>query len=141
MGTKMINKKNGFTLIEMVVTVLIVGILGTYAVNSYKSSVLKGNRADAKTKLLEVMQREERYFSEKNTYTVTMTDLGYSASPVPSDKGYYSISGSTPAGGLTAGVILTATTQGNQSNDTACMNFILNSNGQKTVSTSSTTCW
>ena len=135
------NNKLGFTLIELMVTVLIVGIIGGWAMTSYRGTVIKANRTDAKTKLLEVMQKQERFFSEKSTYTTTLTELGFSASPTPSDKAYYLITAAASADGLTGGIILTATPQGKQADDTECKNFILNSNGQKSVSTGGTKCW
>jgi len=133
--------KNGFTLIELMITVLIVGIMSVFGYNSYRSSVIKSNRADAKGKLLEVMQRQERYFSEKSTYTTNLADIGYSGATVLSDKANYLLTATAAAGGLNSGLIITAVPQGNQVKDTACMNFILSSTGQKTVSTASTTCW
>ena len=141
MGTKMKKNMRGFTLVELMITVVIVGIIAGWAMNSYRGTVIKANRTDAKTKLLEIMQKEERYFSEKSTYTTTLTDIGFSSSSVATDKGYYLITAAAAGAGLTDGIILTATPQAKQANDVDCKNFILNSNGQKTVSTGSTTCW
>lgn len=141
MGKKMKTKNKGFTLIELMITVVIVGIIAGWAITSYRGTVIKANRTDAKTKLLEVMQKQERYFSEKSTYTINLTDIGFSSSSLPSDKSYYLITATAIASGLTSGVILTATPQGKQADDNECKNFILNSNGQKTVSTASIKCW
>lgn len=140
MGDKMIKKQKGFTLIELVVTVLIVGILGSIAYSSYSKSVLKGNRTDAKTSLLQVMQTEERYFSEQNTYTTNLTALGLSASPLTTSNGYYQVSAAASASGLTSGITLTATPLGNQTKD-VCGSFILNSLGQKSTSSNTSGCW
>ena len=134
-------KNKGFTLLEVVITLLIVAIIASFAYPAYRKNVLKTNRSDAKTKLLEVMQREERYYSEKNTYATDLTLLGYSASPVLSDNSLYSVSAAAGNNDITSQVILTAAPQGKQTQDTTCNSFILSSLGQKSVSTGSTSCW
>jgi type IV pilus assembly protein PilE len=58
----------GFTLIEMMVVVAVIGILAAIAYPAYKESVLKGKRAQARTALLELMQQQERYMTQYNTY-------------------------------------------------------------------------
>ena len=133
-------KNKGFTLIELLVTIVIVSTLSMVAITTYQSQMLKSRRADAKSKLMEVMQREERYFNENNGYTTTFTQMGY-ASPLNSDNNYYVITGAAGPTGLGDNIILTATPQGSQLNDTSCGNFILNSNGQKSITGSGTNCW
>ncbi|CAN7664855.1 type IV pilin protein [Variovorax paradoxus] len=58
----------GFTLIELMIVVAIIGILGAIAYPAYTDSVLKGRRAQARTALLELMQQQERYMTQRNTY-------------------------------------------------------------------------
>ncbi|WP_295960769.1 type IV pilin protein [Rhodoferax sp.] len=60
--------KTGFTLIELVIVVAIVAILAAMAYPSYKSSILKGKRAQARTALVELLQQQERYMTQKNCY-------------------------------------------------------------------------
>ena len=135
-------KQTGFTLIELVVTILIIALLTSMAVNYYQHQMIESRRTDAKTKLTEIMQREEKYFNENNTYTTNFLNIGYTSSPVQSDNLYYSVAGVADAAGLTDGIILTATPQGPQTADSLCLAFILNSNGQKSTSTGATTgCW
>ncbi len=62
----------GFTLIEIMIVVAIVGILAAIAYPSYQDSVRKSRRADAKTALLEVAQLEERFFSVNNQYSAVL---------------------------------------------------------------------
>lgn len=68
----MINKtsvrQRGFTLIEMMVVVLIIGILSAVAFPSYVSYVQKSRRFEAQAALYEVAARMERYYTEKNSY-------------------------------------------------------------------------
>lgn len=135
------NKKiKGFTLLELLITIAIAGILANVAMNSYSSYAKKARRVEAKSILMEVMQREEKYYSENNTYTTNFTTLGYN-SILLSPQGNYKVSATTPNNGLTEGIILTASPQNGQTKDTECSSFILNSSGQKTTSTSNNTCW
>ncbi len=59
---------HGFTLIELMVTVAILGILVSIAYPSYRDAVLKGRRAEARTAIAELMQQQERYMTQNNTY-------------------------------------------------------------------------
>lgn len=71
-------KKNhlGFTLIELMVVVAVVGILGAIAYPSYQESVLKGRRAQGRTALMELMQQQERYITQRNCYIAFTTNAG-----------------------------------------------------------------
>ena len=66
----------GFTLIELMITVAIIGILSAIAYPSYESYVRKSRRVDAKNALLDLASRQERYFSVNNKYSTTAADLG-----------------------------------------------------------------
>lgn len=77
----------GFSLIELVVALAIFGILMAIAVPSYRTYVIRSNRSDAQTQLLQAAQVMERNFTANDTYlkgtaAPTMTDLlGYAQSP------------------------------------------------------------
>lgn len=58
----------GFTLIEMLITVAIVGILGAIAYPAYTDSVRKGKRAEGRAALSDFMQQQERYFTQTGAY-------------------------------------------------------------------------
>jgi prepilin-type N-terminal cleavage/methylation domain-containing protein len=60
--------KNGFTLIELMIVVAIIGILASIAYPSYQESILKSRRADAKGALLGFANAMERHFTETNSY-------------------------------------------------------------------------
>jgi len=61
-------KNNGFTLVELMIVVAIVGILSAIAYPSYQNSVLKSRRADAKSALLQLTNFMERLYTETGCY-------------------------------------------------------------------------
>ena len=58
----------GFTLVELMIVVAIVGILAAIAYPSYIESVRKGNRAEGRAALTSLLQQQERFFTQNNTY-------------------------------------------------------------------------
>ncbi len=58
----------GFTLIEIMMVVAILGILAAVAIPTYQDSIRKAKRAEARSVLQRMMQVQERYFSVKNSY-------------------------------------------------------------------------
>ena len=61
---------SGFTLIELMIVVAIVGILAAVAYPAYTDSVRKGKRAEARAALMDLLQQQERYLSQTNTYAI-----------------------------------------------------------------------
>jgi type IV pilus assembly protein PilE len=59
---------NGFTLIELMIVVAIVGILAALAYPSFAESIRKGKRAEAKAALMNLLQQQERYFTQNSSY-------------------------------------------------------------------------
>lgn len=127
-------RQQGFTLIEIMIAVAIIGILAAIAIPSYNNSRLKGNRSDGLAILNEVMQAQERFAAANGTYTTNMTAMGYVANQ-PSDKGYYQVSAATCGAGINIAVCvnLTARAQGTQRDDDNGNNgdLSLNSRGTK----------
>lgn len=66
-------KHTGFTLIELLITVAIVGILAAVAVPSYTEYTKRGNRSDALNQMQQILDAQERYFLQNNSYTASLT--------------------------------------------------------------------
>lgn len=61
-------KTRGFTLIELMIAVAVIGILVAIAYPSYTNSLVKGNRANAKSFLLEVAQKQQQFLLDNRAY-------------------------------------------------------------------------
>jgi len=128
------NKQTGFTLIELMIVVAVVGILAAIALPAYQESVAKSKRADAQGALHSLAGSMERFFTENNTYcgsdnggavgTCVNGDIpAFFSSQVPVDGGtaYYNLTISA----VTAGsYTLTATRTGSMAGD-KCGDFTL----------------
>lgn len=124
--------QRGFTLVELMIVVTIVALLATIALPSYRDSVRKANRTEGRAALTEVAAREEKYFSNNNTYTDDLSDLGYDGATFDTENGYYTIAVENGACGDTVNCFkLTATINGGQQDDTGCTELSLQDTGVK----------
>ena len=115
---------NGFTLIELMIVVAIIGILAAIAIPMYSDYVTRSRRADGQAKLMQVAQDLERCYTQYSKYNDG--NCSVVASPVISDQKFYVISAS--GGDLTASTFtLTATAQDDQDQkvDTDCKKLTL----------------
>lgn len=128
----------GFTLIELVIAIAVLGIITTVAVGNYSGYVRKGRRVDAINMLLSISLAQEKYRSANTTYgTLGQVWSGVSTSP----EGFYTVAISNVSA---TSYTLTATAQGNQASDTAggtsCAALVLAmTNG--TITKSPSACW
>lgn len=135
MGLNAMKKHSGFTLIELMIVVAIIGIMSAIAYPSYTSYMKKSARADAKVGLVKLADKQERFYLQNNAYTATITDLGTDSGV--SEEGYYNFT--IASANLVNGFVLTATAVAgkSQANDTDCTVMTLSSTGVKSPST----CW
>jgi type IV pilus assembly protein PilE len=125
----------GFTVLEALTALVIVGVLAAIAIPSWRSHLLKSRRADAITALIAVQKAQDRYFGRHARYAVASQlavappdGLGLEAT---SANGLYGIALETSADGLDYRATARALTQQGQSGDTRCAEFSLDHNGQR----------
>lgn len=149
----------GFTLVELMITIVIVSILASIAVPAYTHQIRKSRRTEARTALLELASREERFLAANNLYSVTATDLGYGSIPTAVGSGYYTMNVVPGAGSPLSGTLngsatsvptFTATATPvagmGQDLDTDCSSFTVDSTGKQSSantggSDTTTICW
>jgi len=127
----------GFTMVELMIVIAIIGILAAVGFPAYTNAVKKGDRADAIDSLMSLSGRMEEYYMNNDTYdgaTVTAAGDGTVGSNKTSDDLYTLAISSATAFQYT----LTATPK---KSDTECTTLTLNSLGEKGSTGTGTDCW
>lgn len=83
----------GYSLIELMVAIVVVAILATVALPSFRQYSIRSNRTVAKTVLSQIAQQQETWFSDRKSYASRLTLLGY-----PADALYIDSSGEMRSG-------------------------------------------
>lgn len=108
----------GITLIELLIVLSIIGIITSIVIPSYQHYLTKARRSDAYASLMNMMSKQERYYSDYNSYTTALTRLGYNAdNSTPSLEGHYELTASPCDKGLSNCILLKANPVGIQLND------------------------
>ena len=135
-------KSMGFTLIELMIVVTIVGILASVAYPSYVEYVRRGARAEARAAMLNMAQLQERNFSDRGAYVEVAS--GAAAAPWSS----YNWSGSNfnnrkfdiTVASATSAYTITATPVAPHS-DPTCGNLTLTNEGTRGATGNVAECW
>ncbi|WP_048328614.1 type IV pilin protein [Stutzerimonas stutzeri] len=120
-----LRKPSGFTLIEMMIVVAIMGIMAAIAIPSYQEYVFRGNRTEGIALLNDAAARQERYYAQNNKYAVSVNDLGIQAS---SKNGLYALNVSTASVNT---YTLVSEAKGAQLKDVKCGNLALDQAGNR----------
>ena len=133
-------KTSGFTLLELLIVVVIVGTLLGISVPAFQQYTLRSHRADAHAALLDIASRQERYLAQRNAYSLDIAGAnGLNMGTTESSEGYYNISVQSCGSGISSCYRLTASAIGSQVNDTECRDITYDSLGTKGGTTDE--CW
>lgn len=137
----------GFTLIELMITIMILGVVSAYAFSSYQKSILKSGRAEAKAAITQTAAALEQWRFSRNTYAVPAVASVYTTSAYTPDtpNKLYTVTIPTDTTS-TYTVTATAKSTGREYKDTDCRSFSITNTGVQSAKnsggTSTTpTCW
>lgn len=129
------NRVKGFTLVELMIVLVIIGIIAGIAVPSYNSYVVRGHRAEGMAFMLDIMRAQEDYYATYYTYTATLANINY-AGTVSTESGSYIITAAKcGSDDLDECINLIGTPQDNQASDGTLQ---LNSRGTRYRGTDTT---
>lgn len=129
--------QRGVTLIELMMVIVILGILAAISVPSYRQYLLRANRTDAKSALMQLQAAEEKFYLQNNAYTDKITDAPPAGLGMPDSTthGYYQLKVNLKdASAQEYNATATPITGKGQSDDKKCAIFTLYDNGKRDAS-------
>jgi type IV pilus assembly protein PilE len=137
-----IDRSEGFTLIELMIVIVIIGLLAAVAYPAYTEHVQKGERARVKAFMLDVALKEERYYSGAGAFCFDDTDCPWLVQPDNVHR--YTVTVANAIGAdkkpIPSVIEITATPTAD-SPDTVCGALKLTNTLVKTSETSNPLCW
>jgi type IV pilus assembly protein PilE len=135
------NRNRGWTLVELMITIMVLAVLMAIAYPAYNGQITKARRADGKAMLYSAAQRQQQFYTSNNAFTSTVGSGGLQMDTT-SQEGFYTLSIATTGTPATT-YTLTANPVAPQTADTDCARLTLTHLGQKGISGTSTVakCW
>jgi type IV pilus assembly protein PilE len=142
-----------FTLLELLVALVIVAILAAMAYPDLHRHVIRTRRSEAQSALQQLMQQQERFFSQNNTYIAFSSDSTEARarlfkwwSGTSQAASAYEVEGKACDGELVSQCVQLVATPGTAKvdahfHDTACQQLTLTSSGGKRASGPAEHCW
>lgn len=129
------------TLLELMAVVMVIGVLGMIAIPSYRQYVMRAQRTEAKTALLQLYTNQERFYLTNRTYSADPDQLGFVGDLT--ERGTYTL---TIAGANATGYTATATPRAgadiNMTSDAQCTTFSITATGVRSATgTDAANCW
>lgn len=131
------NTFRGFSLMELLVALVVIGVLAGIATPMYQDHVRSGRRAAAQTALADIATRQEQFYLDNKTYTTALGSAGLNTRAV-TDGDYYALSvdAATSSCAIANCYVLRAAPQASQAEDD-CGTLTMTSQGDKSPSD----CW
>jgi len=134
----------GVTLLELMAVVMVIGILGVIAVPSYRQYVMRAQRTEAKSALLQLVTNQERFYLANRTYGSMAQLIVANLATGTSERGIYTltIDVPTPLVGYTATATPTVGAAIDMTADAQCTTFSITAQGVRTATgTDPANCW
>ena len=125
-------RMRGVTLIELMVVIMVLAILASIAVPSYRRFLLRSQRTEAMRALMQAQTAQEKFFLQNNMYSDDLTgapDAGGLGLLATTDTGKYDLALVATAATFT----VTATAKDGQRQDEDCLEFSINQAGTRTA--------
>ena len=126
-------KSRGVTLVELLTVIVIIAILSSIAVPTYRSYVLRTQRTEATATLLRVQAAEEKFFAQNNVYTDNLDTAPPNGLGIPAitAAGYYDLRAELLEEGSGYRIAATPRAGGGQRDDDKCRVYTVDHNGLK----------
>lgn len=127
----------GFTLMEVMVVVVVIGILAAIAIPNYSEYVRRGHRSAAQAYIVDLASRQSQFYLDRRVFASTTTDLNL---PAPTEiASRYDVAINVVAG-PPAAFTITASPTGTQTGD-RCGNLTVDQTGARGAAAGAANCW